>query len=554
MKFSEYIYNRLNYLGYDTVFGVPGYYIMPTWQQFKEKPKVVLARHESGAAYMADGWTKITGKPGIVLTTLGPGQTNVTTGIASAYKDSIPMIVITGQANVETFGKGVFQECYKVDRGFSTTELFQPITKASYEITDIKDAVALFEKALKISIEGRPGPVHLSIPYNIQEEEVDNYIVIDSNLMTSFDDFKDYYQQENKYDNAVDMINNSERILILVGWGCYGSGQYEKLKELSEKIGAPVITTIKGLSSVSYYWDMFIGHIGLGQSKKTIDFIEDYDPQIVLVLGASMSNYYTNFVEKVLEKAQLIQVDISSEQIGLRKGVAIEINDSIQNFLPDILKNVEQKQKEQIVMKIKEFKRTSIETEDILYKKDESLMVRTINILNEVLPKNAVVIPDAGNHWLNTLSLYNTKAIGGFFTNCGLGPMGHAIGASIGLKFASKDKKVICISGDGSMLMSGNEISVACEHKLDNIYLIYNNSSMGRVRTYQYFESQEEYISSDIQENDFCKWANSMGAKSFKVKNEYEFRSALEIALSSKITTIIEVTVSKDEIPIFLRR
>lgn len=172
MKFCEYIKQRLLELGYSTIFGVPGSYIMPIWQQFGNNIKVVLARNEAGAAYMADGWSRITGKPGIVLTTIGPGITNSISGVASAYKDSVPLLVITGQASTNSYGRGVFQESFKLDRGFNPKNLMDQITKASIEITNVENAPFLFEAAFKIAISGRPGPVHISVPYDIQIQEI----------------------------------------------------------------------------------------------------------------------------------------------------------------------------------------------------------------------------------------------------------------------------------------------------------------------------------------------------------------------------------------------
>lgn len=554
MKFCEYIYKRLNQMNYDYVFGVPGSYIMPIWQVFKGLPKLVLARHESGAAFMADGWSRITKKPGVVMSTIGPGQTNMLTGVACAYKDSIPLLVITGQGNVDTFGKGIFQECYPLDRGFSPISIFEPVTKASIEITDIRNAVFLFERAYNIATSGRPGPVHLSIPYEIQDAELPK----DSQILNIGENGLNKINESILCDNMMEVfkhIEESERVLILAGWGCYLSDSSDELKTLSEKLSAPIITTIKGLSAVDYSWDFFIGHVGNGQKRGVVEFISKYDPDTILILGSSVSNFEVGSLNSILDRAKCVQVDISSEQLGLHRAIDVGIHSDLKLWIREACKLLPSRRHDEIKEKISLFKNTCVldNNKELDSTSENSFMALAINKLNAILPENSVVIPDAGNHWLDTLSLYNTKSVAGFFTNSGLASMGHAIGSSIGIKLASPNKRLICITGDGSTLMFGNEISVSVRLKLDNIFIVFNNSSMGRVRTHQYFNYNCDYVASDIEEFNASEWAESMGAVNYRTKTIDEFVEALKAALKLNSTSVIEVIVSKDEIPVYLR-
>lgn len=544
MKFAEYVYKRLQEIGCDYAFGIPGSYIAPIWQSFKESAKLILARHESGAAFMANGWTRITGKLSVVLSTLGPGITNVITGTACAFKDSLPLLVITGQAPVESFGKGVFQECYPTDRGFSPNGIMSHVTKASIEINNIKNAVHLFEQAIKIATSGRKGPVHISIALDVQNQDVtEEQDLRYKNVSTVL-----------RYDieKVIDRFYSAERPLIIAGWGCHLSGCSKQLEMLSSKWGAPILSTVKGLTACSYKWEMFLGHVGPGQNKEILDFLYSYKPDLILVLGASLASYYSSHIKPIIDQSYCIQVDIDAEQLGFYQRIDCCIQADLREWLTSVCNSFKyHKNCRDIKEKILQFKSELLQTYSQLASKT-GLMAKSINMLNRILPENAIVIPDAGNHWLDTLSLYRTQQANGFFIDIGIGSMGHAIGSSIGIKLADPNKRVVCITGDGSILMSGSEISVSTELNLNNIYIIYNNASHGRVRTDQYITWNEDYIASDIIMCDFCKWGESLGAQGFRVASENEFKEAVASALEIESTSVIEVLVDKNEIPVCL--
>lgn len=546
MTFAEYINKRLQELEYQYVFGVPGSYIMPIWQTFTDKPELVLARHESGAAFIADGWARITKKPGVVLTTIGPGITNVITGVANAYKDSVPLLVITGQAATAGFGSGSFQESFPADRGFAPPSLLQPVTKRSFEITDSSSAVLLFETALKTAVSGRPGPVHISVPLNIQTGEV----CLDNQVKTDLTGKKRINEYTAVDSAIISALNSAKKPLFIAGGGCFSSDAAEELEKFSQKLSAPVITTLKGLTCIKESSPFFVGHVGPAQPHFMNTFLEEYKADTVLFLGTSLSSYYLNNIKDSLLKARtLIQVDIEAEQIGTRIHIDYEVQADIKHWLKAVFSAAEQKKNNKIVEKIGKYRKSIVN-----YKKEETgnfTIASAIRMLNRECSEDVVVVPDAGNHWLNTFSLYTPRCYGGIFTNPGLGTMGYAIGAAIGIKLGNPDKKVICITGDGSVLMSGNEISTAKALDLDITFIIFNNYSLGRVRAGQASFAKPDFIASDISHINLKKWAEGLGVNAYRVQSEKEL---LDVLNSSNKTTVIEVIVPKDEIPVFLQK
>ncbi len=353
-------------------------------------------------------------------------------------------------------------------------------------------------------------------------------------------------------DQIGDILVQSKRPLLFVGWGLYLSSKLDELHQLAEQLSAPVITSIKGLAAVQATHEYVWGHVGPGQNNQIIKLISDYQPDTVLILGASLADYYFDQVRRLLHGVYTIQVDIDHHQLGLRTAIDLGIQADLRYWLPALCQkmSVSNERRDRIRLG----KRLLADYLQDRLQSDNLIMAKTIFQLNHILPNDAIVVPDAGNHWLNVLTCYHTKNAGGLFTNIGLGTMGYAIGAAIGMKLAAPERKVICITGDGSTLMSGNEISVSSYLGLDTIFVIYNNSSLGRVRTYQHLVCADQYVASDIPEIDFADWAESMGARGIKVRTVEEFTRGLEQALNSQGTVVIEVIVSKNEDPVFFNQ
>ena len=535
MKFREYIFRRITELNCRFVFGVPGYYIMPLWQSFTQKsPKMVLATHEASAVFMADGWWRSHRKNvAFVFVTLGPGLTNAVTGIASAYRDSIPIILISGQARTSDISTGCFQECsHSYPRSFSPVNLFKNITKASFEIISPKEAVPLFEKALSVAMTGRKGPVHISIPLDIQDAEICSSFHSNHTIKS--------LKEIPLLNKSIKLINDSLRPLILIGGGVFLSESEQLSQDLAVKLNAPIITTIKGLSSIETETKNFVGHIGHASNPNVTDFLARYNPDLLIVLGASLSSFYFSSISHLIQNACILNINIDKKVKKVRNNdlfIYADVNLFLRKIIP--------------LISVKKTKLLHYYPYQYTISKSD-IMAQCISILNENIPRNTVVIPDAGNHWLDTLSLYKPKNINGFFTNTGLAAMAHAIGFAIGLAF-NKTKRVICVTGDGSFLMGGNELLSVKENNLNLVMIVFNNQTLGRIRIAQKQNFNGNYVATDIGNVNFSKIATAFSISSYRVKTISTFARALKKALSQNEPALIEVLTNSNEIPICIK-
>jgi acetolactate synthase-1/2/3 large subunit len=540
--FGEYIVARLGELRYDAAFGVPGSYVMPLWQAFRERPRLVLATHEGAAAYMADGWARATGRPGVVITTIGPGQTNMLTGIAGAYKDSVPLLAISGHANVASYGRGAFMDAFPLDRGFLPSDLTRPITKAAFDVTSPRHAVFLFESALRLAVSGRPGPVHLSVPFEVLAAPLGpaDRSVPRTELPTC---------RVALEPALVAALGRAARPLLLVGWGCWLAGAQEKVEALAERICAPVIATTKGMAAVrtSRYT---VGHLEPAQSSSVAGFLEDYKPDLVLVLGASLATYYLGPIHGLLSQAQVWQVDIALGDAGPRVALAGGARAELGAWLSAALEALPQREHNPVALLVAEHRKKmrAVPAGGVL-----GLATGMAELL-ELLPEDTVLLPDAGNHYLEALYRYEPRRFGGLFTNTGLAGMGFAIAASVGIKLGMPDRQVVVVTGDASTLLAGNEVAIAAGLGLDNLYVIFNNASHGRVRTYQDQVCSADFVVSDMPEVRFDQWARALGADGYRAETLADLSAAVRAALGSGRTSVIEVMVDKDEVPSCLLR
>jgi acetolactate synthase-1/2/3 large subunit len=547
MKFSTYIVERLKKEGIHFLFGVPGSYIMPIWQASygHNTTKVVTSRHESGAVFMASGFARIKKIPGVALTTIGPGITNAVTGVAEAYKESLPILLISGQASRSTFGLGAFQESSGLGRSFHPTELLSSVCKSSVEIVNIHSAVEQFEQLFYLAADQRPGPVHLSIPVDIQQSELPSIHPV-SRLPQS------YPLQEEEVQYILDRLKSAKAPLILVGWGCALANCGDQINQLSLVLKAPLLSTAKGLSAISSRFDYFIGHIGPGVNKATLQFLNSYSPDYILGLGCSFSQYYTHQIDNILLSATIDQVDIDSKVIlSSRYNIKKIIRSDLTQFMKKLLEKYSDYRTSRCLDNLLTVKEKLYQLSDI--QKSSSLMAAVLHRLNELICEEHILMPDAGNHWLNTLSLYQPKYPGNFMVNTSLGTMGYAISCCIGMSVASPAKKVICITGDASLLMSGNEITVAQEQKLNILFIVFNNGSHGRIRVAQQMDFNGAVHGTDIAHINFSQWAASFGMLSDTARDIIEFETVMAHELPTNTPFLLEVCVDKNEIPICLQ-
>ncbi len=547
MKLSvgQYIVDKLYKQGIEYVFGVPGSYVMPIWQSCTGEtcPEAILARHESGAVFMAAGYARATKGLGVAVTTIGPGVTNAVTGLAEAYRESIPILLITGQAALDSFGSGVFQESSGIGRSFHPVKLLKNVTKFSYEIQPTDNIEAVLKKTYEIALSGRLGPVHLSIPVDIQNS------VLKQLSAEVFWKVSHPNKSTNIFESVKQRISDAKRPLLIIGHGCYDVDA-STLNGFCQKFRIPFVTTVKGLGAIGFHYEGFLGHIGPGQNKITISFIQNYSPDFVVAIGCSLSSYYTGAIIKQLKNAYLVQ--INCDEIDKNKILCDEfVNAYSQEFFEifstsDLDINITRNRNYTEVKK--NLYKNPVQENAVCY------MGSAIANLNTLLSDNTFVMPDAGNHWLNTFSLYKPKKPNSIYANTSLGCMGFAISYCIGLCFGnqkvtseSRYERIVCITGDGSLLMFGNEISVAAERNLPIIFIVFNNGTHGRIRIAQQLDFHNNIIGTDIGVVDFFGWAASIGAKSLLVNTIDEFDLAVENANEYQGTVVMDGRVDKDE-------
>lgn len=549
--FAEYIVSRLAARGIDYVFGVPGSYIMPLWQRCigGQVPMAITARHESGAAYMAGGYARIKHCLGVVLTTIGPGVTHVMTGIAEAYRESIPLLFISGQSACDTFGRGAFQESSGLGRSFHPTQLLAPICKQSLEITRMDQAIEAFETLFALATDQRPGPVHLSIPIDVQNAP------LFSQTRLNVKPYKSPVALPPPVEPMVDRIRSAKRPLMLVGWGCGLARCSALLNMLSSRCKIPLLTTVKGLYAIDHTFPYFIGHIGPGGNAHTLTFLYTFRPDYILVLGSSLSCYAVKAIAPLLEHAHVDQID---QDETLKRHRSPYTDQLILSEIGLLLRRLTEALKRYPPLPVMDGRCSLIErTRHTLYRYPKpscarAFMGEAVTHLNHLLPKNTIVMPDAGNHWLNTFSLYQPKCEGNLVANTSLGTMGYAIGCCIGMQLASQDRRVVCITGDASVLMSGNEMTVAKEWQLNLLFIVFNNACHGRIRTAQQQNFKHRTHATDITPVDFAMWARSYGIQAMVADDIKTFDQAVQQALHLDTLCLIDVRVDKDEVPVCL--
>lgn len=562
MNLSDYIHERLRREGVTQAFGVPGSFVMPLWQRFKSDPEIILARHESGAVFMADGWSRATGRLGVALATIGPGLTNCVTGVASAYRDSVPLLLITGQAPTASFGRGAFLESYVLDRSFSPASIFAPITKKSMEIVDLANAGFLVDSALALAQSGRPGPVHVSVPVDLQYGELAHpprpkRAHEESGAWVGHNPGRAAVRSDALVSAAAKLATAS-RPLLLVGWGSVLARAGHQIEAFADELNALVVSTAKAVSCLPGLHPRLLGHLGPGQRSDLLGALGDYDPDVILVLGASMSHYYAEPLRGLLERAVVIRADIDGDQLGLRVQPDVPLHGDVATVVSD-LRVLLKEQPAAVDRPMPElaaaFQGRGVRAgaaQELLFR-DAVSMSGVVARLAAMLPEDAVVVPDAGNHWLDTLALYTPAGAGGLQLNCGLGPMGWAIGAAVGMALGDRTRKIVCVTGDGSMLMHGVELSVAAEHQADVLAVVFNNRGHGRVRLGQKSDLDGDPLATSIPAVDFTTWMTVMGIPAFKVTSPRDVAPAFADALAVKGTSGIEVECDPDEVPACLR-
>ena len=542
IKGARILLECLSRLGIKEIFGYPGGAVIPIYDElysFKDI-KHYFARHEQGAVHEADGYARSTGNVGVCLATSGPGATNLVTGIMTAHMDSIPLLAITGQVTSTLLGKDAFQESDIVG-------ITVPITKNNYLVQDIRELPRILKEAYYIASTGRPGPVLVDIPRDIQLEEI------------PYDEFKKLYEQEFELEGynpvyeghkgqiktAIKMIKDSKKPLIIAGAGILKGHAYDELKEFVDKTNIPVAMTLLGLGSFPGNHELALGMIGMHGTTYANYAANEAD----LVIAACMrfDDRVTGNPLKFLPNANIIHIDIDPAEIGKNKLIDVPIVGDVKNVLAELNRKIPKlshtKWLDEVAKLKKKYSLTFRKTEEDILIPQEILFE-----INKLTKGEVIVATDVGQHQMwsaQYLTFNNPHTI---LTSGGAGTMGFGLPAAIGAQIANPNKKVIAIVGDGGFQMTFQELMMIKEYKLPVKIFIINNSYLGMVRQWQELFHEKRYSSVNLSYNpDFIKIGEAYGIKSIQLKNKKDLKKHLKKILESDEAVLVECIVEKEE-------
>ncbi|MGE4283263.1 MAG: biosynthetic-type acetolactate synthase large subunit [Clostridia bacterium] len=531
---AEIFVHCLKEQGVDTIFGYPGGAVLNIYDAlYKHKKEIrhILTAHEQGASHAADGYARATGKVGVCLATSGPGATNLVTGIATAYMDSIPIIAFTGQVATTLLGKDSFQE---VD----ITGITTPITKHNYIVKDVEELASTIRKAFAIAREGRPGPVLVDICKDITAA-IAEYIPVALEKPRA-EALGVSYQELQK---AAECINQSKQPVILAGGGVGIADACEELLQFVNKTNIPVATTLMGLGSFSGDHDLFTGLIGMHGTKTSNMAVSSCD--LFIAIGARFSDRVISDVKKFAPEAQIMHIDIDPAEIGKNINVHYPLVGNVKLILHQLTDRVDPQLRDAWVKKIWEWKKgCSVRGQLTNSLKPQYIMQK----IDELTNGEAIITTEVGQNQLWAAQYYKYTRPRTYISSGGLGTMGYGLGACIGAQVGQPDKKVFNIAGDGSFRMNCNEIATAVEYKLPIIIVILNNHVLGMVRQWQELFYDSRFSSTTINRStNFVKLAEAYGARGIHVTSNEQVVDAIKEALASDIPVVINCEIDRDE-------
>lgn len=525
--------------GVDTVFGYPGGSVLNIYDElYKSSDRIthILTAHEQGASHAADGYARASGKVGVCIATSGPGATNLVTGIATAYLDSVPVVFITGNVNVNLIGKDSFQEA---DIAGITT----PITKHNFIVKDVKDLAETVREAFEIARAGRPGPVLVDIPKNVTAETAEYEA---AKIDTTRKETALPKESEAEIEELADMIKKSSKVFLLCGGGVLLSGASEEVYRLAELIKAPVGCTLMGTGSFPSTHPNFTGMIGMHGTRATNVAVSESD--LFIALGSRFNDRVTGDVNKFCKNAKIVQIDIDAAEINKNVRTAHHVLGDVKVVLRRLLELLESTP---IDTAEREKWLGAIQTLKLPVHAARHAGFSPKAILTEVqnhLPKESIIVTDVGQHQMWAARYCNYDTPGTFITSGGFGTMGYGAGASMGAAMARPDRKVVLITGDGCFRMNSNELATMQHYGIPVIILVMNNGVLGMVRQWQTVFYGKRYSQTNLDRGpDFAKLADAYGLKGYTVCSQEQFDEAFTEALSSGEAVVIDCRIGCDE-------
>ncbi|MCR5402499.1 MAG: biosynthetic-type acetolactate synthase large subunit [Butyrivibrio sp.] len=529
---AQIVLECLKEQGVDTVFGYPGGTILNIYDElYKQKDNFlhILTSHEQGASHAADGYARSTGKVGVCLATSGPGSTNLVTGIATAYMDSVPMVAITCNVTLPLLGKDTFQE---VDIAGIT----MPITKHGYIVKDINVLADTIRKAFKIAKSGRPGPVIVDITKDVTANTCE-YLpvkIIEEEPKRKFTDAE--------IDAALEMIEASKKPYIYVGGGAVISGASKELRTFAETVDAPVCDTLMGKGAFDSTHSLYTGMIGMHGTKTSNFGASECD--LLITLGARFSDRVIGNARTFAQKAKILQVDIDAAEINKNIRTDMAIVGDLKQVLAALNEKLPQQEHSEWLGKIADYKSRF----PLSYETDKLTCPYIIETLDRLTDSDAIITTDVGQHQMWAAQYYKFKNPRTFLTSGGLGTMGYGLGACIGAKVANPDRVCVNIAGDGCFRMNMNELATASRYRLPIIEIVINNHVLGMVRQWQTLFYDHHYSQTVFEDKvDYCKIAEGLGCDAIRVTKKSEVEDALKKALKSETPVLIDCIIEEDD-------
>ncbi len=536
MKGAEAIVKCLAMEGVTHVFGYPGVAICPFYDAIlNEDIKTILIRTEQNAAHAASGMARVTGKPGVCAVTSGPGATNLITGVATAFADSIPLVCITGQVNSELLGSDVFQEA-------DITGAVESFVKYSYLVRDVKDIPRIIKEAFYIANTGRKGPVLIDIPFDIQNKEMKNFTYpSEVNLRTYKPTIKPNALQIKK---AVKALENAKKPLILVGGGVISSDACKELIHFVEEYQIPVVSTMMGISAIPTAHPLYFGMVGNNGAQCANAAMKECD--LIILVGARVADRAVNQPEVITKDTVVIHIDVDPAEIGKNAGVTIPIVGDAKNVFNDILEYEVDGYYDSWVKTMQEYKEKMAPKRNP--NPDYVDPAKFVTMLSEKMPADGVYVADVGQNQIWSCKYYIAKE-GRFLTSGGMGTMGYSIPAAMGAKIAAPDRKVVAVCGDGSFQMSMMELATMRQHDIPVKIVVMKNNYLGMVRQYQHFSLGDRYSVVDLSGSpDLEKLSSAYDLRFLRLSNMDNADTVIDSFLAGDDSCLLEILIDPMDI------
>ncbi|MBN1622664.1 MAG: biosynthetic-type acetolactate synthase large subunit [Endomicrobiales bacterium] len=537
----------------DTIFGIPGGVLLPIFDKIYDSPlRFILTRHEQGAAHMADGYARSTGKVGVCIATSGPGATNLVTGLATAHMDSIPVVAFTGQVATNLIGNDAFQEA-------DTTGITRPVTKHNYLVKDVRELEQTIREAFYIAATGRPGPVLIDIPVDVARAKCE-FKKLDKVEIRSYK--PTYNGHPGQIKKAAQLINESNQPVLYIGGGVIASDASKEVIELSEKANIPVTTTLLAMGAYPPGSKLNLEMLGMHGTYHANKAMQNAD--LIVAVGSRFDDRCTGRLDAFAKKAKIIHIDIDPTSISKNVVVNVPVVGDAKNILKELIKHVKENTHKDWLKTIEEWKKSK----PLTYKNDDKLRPQyVVEAISELTKGEAIVVTEVGQNQMWAAQFYKVKNPRHFLSSGGLGTMGYGFPAAIGAKIANPDKTVIDIAGDGSIQMNIQELATAVLNKINVKIVILNNYYLGMVRQWQEMFYGKRYSAVCLNENassgdkhskskqkkcmdyvpDFVKVAEAYGAVGIRVTNKKDVKTSLKKAFEIDKPVVMEFVVEPEE-------